>query len=36
VLGHESAGIVVRVGANITSLKVGDRVAIEPTRFCRK
>jgi D-xylulose reductase len=30
VLGHESAGIVSKVGAGVTSLKVGDRVAIEP------
>ena len=36
VLGHESAGTITQVGANVTSLKVGDRVAIEPTRFCRK
>jgi len=36
VLGHESAGTVVQVGADVTDLKVGDRVAIEPTRFCRK
>ena len=36
VLGHESAGTITQVGANVTNLKVGDRVAIEPTRFCRK
>ena len=36
VLGHESAGTIIQVGANATNLKVGDRVAIEPTRFCRK
>lgn len=36
VLGHESAGAIIKVGANVTSLKIGDRVAIEPTRFCRK
>ena len=36
VLGHESAGVIVTIGANVTNLKVGDRVAIEPTRFCRK
>jgi len=30
VLGHESSGIVTKVGAGVTSLKVGDKVAIEP------
>jgi len=30
VLGHEASGTVVEVGANVTSLKVGDRVCMEP------
>ena len=30
ILGHESAGTIVEVGAEVKSLKVGDRVAIEP------
>ena len=30
VLGHESSGIIVEVGGNVNSLKVGDRVACEP------
>ncbi len=30
VLGHESAGIVTEVGSAVTTLKVGDRVAVEP------
>jgi threonine dehydrogenase-like Zn-dependent dehydrogenase len=34
VLGHESAGVVTQVGASVTSLKVGDRVVIEPGRAC--
>ncbi|KAF7732738.1 hypothetical protein EC973_000009 [Apophysomyces ossiformis] len=35
VLGHESAGVVTKVGEGVTSLKVGDRVAIEPGRACQ-
>jgi D-xylulose reductase len=34
-LGHESAGTVVRVGAGVTTLKAGDRVALEPGYPCR-
>jgi len=30
VLGHEASGTVVEAGANVTSLKVGDRVCMEP------
>ncbi|EDO17474.1 hypothetical protein Kpol_1058p11 [Vanderwaltozyma polyspora DSM 70294] len=30
VLGHESSGIVVEVGSEVTKVAVGDRVAIEP------
>ncbi|OHV70994.1 sulfurtransferase [Mesorhizobium sp. LCM 4577] len=30
VLGHEASGTIVEVGANVTSLKVGDRVCMEP------
>lgn len=35
VLGHESAGTVVRVGAAVTTLAPGDRVALEPGYPCR-
>lgn len=34
VLGHEPGGTVVEVGKNVTHLKVGDRVALEPGRTC--
>ncbi|MDA5639602.1 MULTISPECIES: NAD(P)-dependent alcohol dehydrogenase [Agrobacterium] len=30
VLGHEAAGTVIETGANVTHLKVGDRVCMEP------
>ncbi len=34
VLGHEPAGEVVRLGAGVTGLAVGDRVALEPAHAC--
>ena len=30
MLGHECAGTVVAVGEDVTNLKAGDRVALEP------
>lgn len=30
ILGHETAGEVALIGKNVTNLKVGDRVALEP------
>ncbi|XP_069942709.1 sorbitol dehydrogenase-like isoform X2 [Cherax quadricarinatus] len=35
VLGHEAAGVVSKCGKNVTNLKPGDRVAIEPGVPCR-
>eukprot|EP00126_Sphaerothecum_destruens_P006798 Sdes_comp19533_c0_seq2m11125 len=35
IMGHESAGTVVKVGSQVTSLRVGDRVAVEPGIPCR-
>lgn len=35
VIGHEASGTVVKVGKDVTHLKVGDRVAIEPGECCR-
>ncbi|KAA8642743.1 hypothetical protein EYZ11_011231 [Aspergillus tanneri] len=36
VLGHESAGVVEKVGSKVTTLKVGDSVALEPGVPCRR
>lgn len=35
VLGHESSGVVAQVGSAVETLKVGDRVAVEPGYPCR-
>ncbi|KAJ6028322.1 hypothetical protein N7540_003898, partial [Penicillium herquei] len=34
-LGHEASGTVVSISSDVTSLKVGDNVAIEPANPCR-
>lgn len=34
MLGHECAGTVVEIGEDVTSLQVGDRVALEPGITC--
>jgi L-idonate 5-dehydrogenase len=34
ILGHEVAGKVVEVGEDVTHVKVGDRVAVNPARTC--
>ena len=35
-LGHEFAGEVVEVGANVTTLKVGDRACVDPNWLCNR
>jgi len=35
ILGHESAGTIVSVGSGVKSVKVGDRIALEPGYPCR-
>lgn len=34
VLGHEAAGTIVEIGRNVSNVKVGDRVALEPGKTC--
>lgn len=34
ILGHEVAGVVRAVGAEVSALAVGDRVAVNPSRPC--
>jgi len=36
VLGHESSGVVSKVGSAVRRVNPGDRVAMEPGVFCRK
>ncbi|KAF2456241.1 sorbitol dehydrogenase [Lineolata rhizophorae] len=36
VMGHEASGTVHSVGPDVTSVKVGDRVAVEPGFPCRR
>ncbi|GJC97719.1 L-arabinitol 4-dehydrogenase [Colletotrichum higginsianum] len=35
-LGHESAGVVIAIGENVTKFKIGDRVALECGIPCMK
>lgn len=35
-LGHEATGEVVQVGADVTNVKVGDRVLMRPQKVCGK
>jgi threonine dehydrogenase-like Zn-dependent dehydrogenase len=34
ILGHESSGVVTKVGQGVTRVAVGDRVVIEPGKAC--
>ena len=34
VLGHEASGVVVETGSKVTTLKKGDKVALEPGKTC--
>ena len=34
VLGHENSGVVAKVGAAVTNVKVGDRVTVDPNIYC--
>ena len=36
ILGHESAGVILAVHPSVSTLKVGDRVAIEPNIICNE
>lgn len=34
ILGHEFSGCVEKVGKNVTKVKVGDKVAVDPNDYC--
>ncbi len=34
ILGHEFSGIVEQVGKNVKSVKVGDKVCVDPNKLC--
>ncbi|MFI3226577.1 MAG: zinc-dependent alcohol dehydrogenase family protein [Clostridia bacterium] len=34
ILGHEFSGIITEVGENVKTLKVGDRVCVDPNMYC--
>ncbi|WP_238326827.1 zinc-dependent alcohol dehydrogenase [Paenibacillus graminis] len=36
IRGHEAVGTVVETGSNVTSLKAGDRVVVDPNHSCGK
>ncbi|WP_156755285.1 zinc-dependent alcohol dehydrogenase family protein [Actinokineospora pegani] len=36
VPGHEFAGVVAETGSEVTELRVGDRVAVDPSLYCHE
>lgn len=36
IIGHEAAGIVLQCGEDVTNLRPGDRVAVEPGVPCEQ
>jgi len=34
VLGHENSGVVAAIGSEVTNVKVGDRVTVDPNIYC--
>lgn len=36
IMGHEAAGVVVEMGANVSGFQVGDRVSFDSTIYCQK
>lgn len=36
IIGHEFSGVIERIGDRVKSLKVGDRVTVDPNRVCHK
>ncbi len=36
VLGHEFSGVVTDVGKNVKSVKIGDRVCVDPNKLCNE
>ncbi len=36
VLGHEFSGVVTEIGEDVTSVKVGDKVCVDPNKLCNE
>jgi L-idonate 5-dehydrogenase len=36
ILGHEVAGVIEAVGTEVTRVKVGDRIAVNPSLPCNR